>query len=188
MKATGCVGDAFQRMTFRLQPCPCSPSQSIPPSSQQYSVQLLLSGWRRHFRGDFWRGCACSQALGLLIAVNDHHDHYIVLIRCNDAPAAYGHLKYSSTYLTKYNPLQLSPPPPTFIFYIPCFDIDWHIPNIRGITYCPFDTLQMHRRLMIYHGGRSTKTISKPDTLTSDFKKFPCNLFDLWKCVQVHLE
>lgn len=41
---------------------------------------------------------------------------------------------------------------------------------------------------MIYHGEGSTKTISKPDTLTSDFKKFPSNLFDLWKCVQVHRE
>lgn len=41
---------------------------------------------------------------------------------------------------------------------------------------------------MICHGGRSPKTISKPDKLTSDFKKFPSNLFDLWKCVQVHRE
>lgn len=41
---------------------------------------------------------------------------------------------------------------------------------------------------MIYRGRGSTKTISKPDTLTSDFKKFPSNLFDLWKCVQVHRE
>lgn len=41
---------------------------------------------------------------------------------------------------------------------------------------------------MICHSRRSTKTISKPDTLTSDFKKFPSNLFDLWKCVQVHRE
>lgn len=46
----------------------------------------------------------------------------------------------------------------------------------------------MHLRLMICHSRRSTKTISKPDTLTSDFKKFPSNLFDLWKCVQVHRE
>lgn len=46
----------------------------------------------------------------------------------------------------------------------------------------------MHLRLMISHSGRSTKTISKPDTLTSDFKKFPSNLFDLWKYVQVHRE
>lgn len=41
---------------------------------------------------------------------------------------------------------------------------------------------------MIYHSKGSTKTISKADTLTSDFKKFPSNLFDLWKCVQVHRE
>lgn len=46
----------------------------------------------------------------------------------------------------------------------------------------------MHLRLMIYRGRGSTKTINKPDTLTSDFKKFPSNLFDLWKCVQVHRE
>lgn len=41
---------------------------------------------------------------------------------------------------------------------------------------------------MIRHSRRSKKTISKPDTLTSDLKKFPSNLFDLWKCVQVHRE
>lgn len=46
----------------------------------------------------------------------------------------------------------------------------------------------MHLRLMICRSGRSAKTISKPDKLTSDFKKFPSNLFDLWKCVQVHRE
>ena len=46
----------------------------------------------------------------------------------------------------------------------------------------------MYLRLMIYHGKGSTKTISMPDTLMSDFKKFPSNLFDLWKCVQVHRE
>lgn len=56
------------------------------------------------------------------------------------------------------------------------------------MPYSPGDTLQMYLRLMIYHGKGSTKTISKPDTLTSDFKKFPSNLFDLWKCVQVHRE
>lgn len=95
------------------------------------------------------------------------------------------------TALSKCNPRQLSlqhPPPPDFIPSISCIDTDQHIPNIRGITYCPCDTLQMHLRLMIYRGRGSTKTISKPDTLTSDFKKFPSNLFDLWKCVQVHRE
>lgn len=80
----------------------------------------------------------------------------------------------------KYSLATFSPaPPPAFIFPISCIDTDQHIPNIRGITYCPGDTLQMHLGLMIYHGEGSTKTISKPDTLTSDFKKFPSNLFDL---------
>lgn len=88
--------------------------------------------------------------------------------------------------LSTCNPRQLSPP--AFIPSISCIDTDLRVPNIRGITYCPGDTLQMYLRLMIYHGKGSTKTISKPDTLTSDFKKFPSNLFDLWKCVQVHRE
>jgi len=39
---------------------------------------------------------------------------------------------------------------------------------------------------MIYHCKRSTKTISNHDILTSDFKKFLSNLFDLWNGVQVH--
>lgn len=39
---------------------------------------------------------------------------------------------------------------------------------------------------MIYHWKRSTKTISNHDILTSDFKKFLSNLFDLWNGVQVH--
>lgn len=69
-----------------------------------------------------------------------------------------------------------------------CIDTDQQIANIRGITYCPGDTLQMYLWLMIYHGKESTKTISKADTLTSNFKKFPSNLFDLWKCAQVHRE
>lgn len=40
-------------------------------------------------------------------------------------------------------------PPPAFILSISRIDTDQHIPNIRGITYCPCDTLQMHLRLMI---------------------------------------
>lgn len=78
--------------------------------------------------------------------------------------------------------------PTNFIPPISSIDTDLHILNIKGITYCPGDTLQMYLRLMIYHGKESTKTISKSDTLTSNFKKFPSNLFDLWKCVQVHRE
>lgn len=79
-------------------------------------------------------------------------------------------------------------PPTYFIPLISSIDTDLHILNIKGIAYCPGDTLQMYLRLMIYHGKESTKTISKADTLTSNFKKFPSNLFDLWKCVQVHRE
>lgn len=79
---------------------------------------------------------------------------------------------------------------PTTLFY-PAYPLYWH--RVAYFRYqsdhiCPCDTLQMHLRLMICHGGRSPKTISKPDKLTSDFKKFPSNLFDLWKCVQVHRE
>lgn len=86
------------------------------------------------------------------------------------------------------SPCFLCTPRPLLIPPISCIDTDQHIPNIRGITYGPADILQMYLRLMIYHGEGSTKTISKADTLTSDFKKFPSNLFDLWKCVQVHRE
>ena len=94
------------------------------------------------------------------------------------------------TALSKCIPRQLTHqhPHPLLSFSSSCIDTDQHIPYIRGITYCPGDTLQMYLRLMIYHSKGSTKTISKPDTLTSDFKKFPSNLFDLWKCVQVHRE
>ncbi len=40
---------------------------------------------------------------------------------------------------------------------------------IREITYLPADIFQMYHRLIAHHCERSTKTISKPDTLTSDF-------------------
>lgn len=41
--------------------------------------------------------------------------------------------------------------------------------DIREITYRPADIFQMYHRLIAYHCERSTKPISKPDTLTSDF-------------------
>lgn len=223
MKASGCVGDAFQGMTFRLQRCPVHHHgqylllhNSTPKSLQRCSqnkgcisasmwilgIQSLLCGYSQDLGGKLlpcisiqeficFDCSAWSSSLSLLSWCGMQHQSccYMQTEGCSCCVRSFEifiQLPYQN--VTHGNFLPSTAPPPDFIPSISCIDTDQHIPNIRGITYCPCDTLQMHLRLMIYRGRGSTKTISKPDTLTSDFKKFPSNLFDLWKCVQVHRE
>lgn len=215
MKATGCVGDAFQGMTFRLQRCPVHHHgqylllhNSTPKSLRRLALRIkeVFQRWC-----GFWGYrvflCGYSQDLGgaalkykKVFLFWSSSLSLVLWCKSTSRAAALIHVRmYSSCWSFEifieppyqnvthgnFTPRQ---PPPAFIPSVWCIDTDQHIPNIRGITYCPCDTLQMHLRLMIYHGEGSTKTISKADTLTSDFKKFPSNLFDLWKCVQVHRE
>lgn len=99
MKAIGCVGDAFQGMTFRLQRCPVHHHgqylllhNSTPKSWQRCSqnkegisavmwllgIQSLQCGYSQDLGG---KCCIKIQAfpfycwLSVLIAVGDHH-HY----------------------------------------------------------------------------------------------------------------
>lgn len=222
MKAIGCVGDAFQWMTFRLQRCPVHHHgqylllHNSTPKSQQFcsqnkegisaamwivGIQSLLCGYSQDLGGKHWRcfkiqesfryhfdsrfclriwfDCNASSLCTMM-----HHKNIQTVVPAVWPFEIFIELPYQNVTHGNFLPVA----PPAFTPSITCIDTDQHFPNIRGITYCPGDTLQMYLRLMIYHGKGSTKTISKPDTLTSDFKKFPSNLFDLWKCVQVHRE
>lgn len=98
MKASGCVGDAFQGMTFRLQRCPvhhhgqylllhnstpkslqrCSQNKGgISASMRILGIQSLLCGYSQP-RIQEGNSCAAFKykSLSILIAAHDHH-HYL---------------------------------------------------------------------------------------------------------------
>lgn len=154
---------------------PCSPSRPIPPL---FTIVFAARNEEVAFgvRVDFLSGAECIlKVLGANCAAAESQSltridcwcvvpslappwHCANLGGCS-SPQSTVTCNTHTAALSKCNPRQVLSTTTGSHFYpsIWCIDTEQHIPNIRGITYCPRDTLQMHPRLMIHRGGGSTK-------------------------------
>lgn len=139
MKATGYVGDAFPGMTFRLQ----LPLLPIMVNTSFFSVALpnlcccCFQGtrfFRKHSWNYFEIVCGCWWVSFYLDVMLQQLLWYSAIMMLLLRMVIWS--IHPST-LSKCNPRHHSAPPLPFILSVSCIDTDWHISDIRAITFAP---------------------------------------------------